>query len=62
MEDGLAWPRVAHGGRKHAEYYPISRIVILQQYLITTHTNISRNIVTLGITYQRMQIQTIHYF
>src|SRR5690349_13721373 len=62
MEDGFTRPGIAHSGRKHTKYYTISRVVVLQQDLIATHTNDSRDIVTLGIAHQGMQIQAIYYF
>src|SRR6266516_176651 len=62
MEDRFAWTSVTHGSRKHTQDDTTSRVVVRQQHFITTHTYIGGNIVALGITHERMQVQAINCF
>src|SRR6266571_3784073 len=60
MEDSFAWTGIAHSGRQYTQNGTISRIVVSKQHLIAAHTYISGNIITLGITNQWMQVETIN--
>src|ERR1051326_6590285 len=62
MEDGFAWTGIAHGSRKHTQDDTIGWVVVLQQNFVTAHTYISRDIVPLGISYERVQEKAIHRF
>src|SRR5437763_17094430 len=52
MEDSFAWTGITHSGRKHTQDDPISRVVVLQQHFIATHTYIRGNIIPFGVTDQ----------
>src|SRR5579885_3588828 len=59
MEDGFSRPCIAHGGGKDAQDDAVRRIIVLQQHFIAAHAHIGGNIVALGISYQRMQVQAV---
>src|SRR5205823_12644614 len=62
MEDCFAWTSVAHGSRKYTQDNTISWVEVRQQNFITTHTYMSGNIIALGISHERMQVEAIHRF
>src|SRR5260370_7909226 len=60
VEDGFTRTGIAHGGRQHAKYYPVSWIVVRQQHFVTAYAYSSRDIVLLGSSDQGMQVQAIY--
>src|SRR5258708_32851988 len=60
VENRFAGTSVTHSSRQNTQDCSIGRIIVLEEYLITTHAYISRDIVTLGLSNQRMQVETVY--
>ena len=59
VPDRLPGPGVPHRRREHRDEGTIPRVVVLEQGLVTAHTDIGRNVVPLRGAHQRVQQQPV---
>src|SRR5580704_730773 len=62
MQYRLARAAVAHVRREHADHRAILRVVRVEQHLVGLHPDRGGHVVTLGLSYQRMDHQTVADF